>query len=94
MPAEHTQGKWTVKEVIIPIGKEPVYKNRSIYDKNHNWVATVIDEANAKRICQMHNSFNGLLEVCKDILKYEEQNSGTPFRVERLKQAIAQAEEE
>ena len=68
--------------------------NASIYIlEDEEVVAVATTDEVAERIVQMHNSFDGLLEACKDILKYEKQNSGSSLRIERLEKAIAKSEE-
>ena len=95
---KHTEGKWTVRyskillRNIIEI-EEPFQVIADIRDKN--------SLANAKRIVQMNNSFDGLLEACKGMLYGLEDCIDINARGEdkynsdmlEAKTAIAQAEE-
>ena len=95
----HTEGKWTVQP----------FKHQIFIDSENHYIADMFKQhqsreeqlANAERICQIHNSFDDLLEACKGAL--EQFNNletmadddttylSTAQRAE-LEQAIAQAE--
>lgn len=92
----HTQGKWTTREI------EENYINIVIDDNSGRLIGQICkvfdnSEANAKRIVQMHNSYDGLLEACKSMLKNlkkEELTQYVDFHVRKqMREAIAQAEE-
>ena len=61
------------------------------------FVCEIQSEANAKRICQTHNSHDGLLEACKSMIKSLQKDRLTMyvnFQVRKqMREAIAQAEE-
>ena len=63
------------------------------------FVCEIQSEANAKRICQTHNSFDGLLEALKEGLEWIYPMTDTLVEekerenvIKRVQQAIAQAE--
>ena len=86
----HTQGKWTTYQ-----------------DPDDSWaidssginIASIWHEANAKRICMMNNSHEGLVEACKDVLSginvvresHAEHDVPLKWASEQLEQAIAKA---
>ena len=88
----HTQGKWKIKD----------FGNREVYIKSEEKEEVICKMAvgtfpimhNAKRIVQLNNSFDGLLESCnraKRIMEtvYNRSERGLIF----LNETIAQAEE-
>ena len=81
----HTQGKWTVKDNGT--------LNKTIETKD-SVIAVVYNDSNAKRIVQMHNSFDGLLEACKLALKLSQGAQVKNKSAHLLKSAIAKAEGE
>ena len=41
-----------------------------IHDENNGWIATIRNSVQGKRIVQMNNSFDGLLEAAKAVREY------------------------
>ena len=61
----HTKGKWTIERDQDSINLQSLHWDiRSGYDH----IARVENEANAKRIVQAVNSFDGLLEALKNLV--------------------------
>ena len=99
----HTKDKWKLRRVESD--EQDLRPGDFVilggYDSgNLKWVATAGKESNAKRICQMNNSFDELLEVSKMIVaenlaNYEalgELAFAIDYIANKAKQAIAEAE--
>ena len=92
----HTKGKWTWE-----VGENRV---RIFSSEDSDYVLASISTmkgvdigiANAKRICQMHNSFDDLLEVLKYIIKWDDyianEDKLPKALMTEVKRAIAKAE--
>ena len=93
----HTKGKWTVEileEPEIFLGDTNKFIARVCIDAR---IPEEERKANAKRIVQMNNSFDDLLEACKEskeLLRQYPAYVGINKEIcEHLEQAIAKAEE-
>ena len=86
----HTKGKWTYENEDIT-GRGITFQ---IYIENEPIrICGSALEVNAKRICQTHNSHDGLLEVCKVLRDFVYNGSENEEMLEIADKAIAQAEE-
>ena len=68
----HTQGKWTVRKIEDRTLTDKLYDIIGENSDGRTFICRTIqsnDENldNVIRITQMHNSFDGLLEACKDV---------------------------
>lgn len=90
----HTKDKWIVTEE-----ERHGYTVWEIHNQEDLYIARAINETNANRIIQMHNSFDDLLEACESA-RLAINATGKGFllikigAMEKLKQAIAKAEAE
>ena len=108
--SEHTKGEW--KYQLITSGLDDKYNYLRIYPIEHSkdTISTIRlygiphkkreeHRANAEHICQAHNSFDGLLEACKEGLEWIYPVTDTLAEekerekvIKRIQKAIAQAE--
>ena len=98
----HTKGKWVIREHTGMNGNPyisfPLYNGHFIKDNiNGDGIALCKTLSNAERIVQMNNSYDELLEACKDWVEYF-KGSGVSAEalelLENMKSAIAKAEGE
>ena len=96
----HTEGKWGFARAERAYNKGDISINT--VDKEGSVTSDLIclvrrvpgdDFANAKRIVQAVNSYDGLLEVCVLAREYIFEGGNSRILGEKLNKAIAQAEE-
>jgi len=88
----HTKGKWEVsltrQFVIIKNDNKTITTICNLFEGTEEW------ESNAERICKMNNSYDELLEACKEAFDYGSSGHLSGQTYTTLENAIAKAEGE
>ena len=91
-----SKGKWEVRSFGAPDKQEEYYITSNDLGDVCNMIKNdPYSEFKAKRIVQTHDSFDGLLEACKDLISYLSGRNTEDWETidERARQAIAKAED-